>query len=184
MALVDELSRIASLAAARGDEGDSVAAVLASEPRPGERVYLCAFHSGAGDRTWLALDPAGEPVRSRRAVRDAASIAALCEVAEEAAGGGELDELLARLAALRLTEAPAGIESAEEAVRELQRVIGAPPQTASPARLDAIGVATRRLEQALGQAAGSPFAAAVKSATVAVDALVGEIEGTYRVGLT
>src|SRR6478735_6028264 len=51
---------------------------------------------------------------------------------------------------------------AEDAVRALQQTIGTPPQLASPARLDEIGAATRRLEQALDPAAPSPFTAALK----------------------
>ena len=83
-----------------------------------------------------------------------------------------------------MTENPPGIDDAEEAALELQRVVGAPPSLATPARLDAIGVATRRLELALGGAVqGSPFAAALKSAGDAVDALVREVEGAYRIEL-
>lgn len=183
MSLADELARIAAAAAGHGDDGDTVAAVLAAEPQPGARVYLCAFHSADGHRTWLALDGAGEPVRSRPSVRAAASIAGLCELAEETAGGGGLDELHAKLVAVRLAEAPPGIEDAEEAVLELQKEIGAPPQVASPARLDAIGLAALRLEGALGQTGGSPFTAAMQAATGTLDALVAEVEGTYRVEL-
>jgi len=183
VSLSDELTRIAAGAAGLGDARDTVAAVLAAEPEPGERVYLCALHSADGHRTWLALDGTGEPVRSRRVVRAAASIAGLCELAEETAGGGGLDELHAKLVAVRLTEAPPGIEDAEEAVLALQRELGAPPQVASPARLDAIGRAALRLERALGQTGGSPFTSAMKAATGSLDALVAEIEGTYALAL-
>ena len=62
------------------------------------------------------VDDRGEPVADRRELRDVVSIAALCEIAEESAFGGDLDELLAQLVALRLTEKPAGIDEAEEAV--------------------------------------------------------------------
>ena len=55
--------------------------------------------------------------------------------------------------ALRLTEAPDGIEEAEDAVRGLQLVIGSGARVASPGRLDEVGEATRRLELALGDAA-------------------------------
>jgi len=183
VSLADELTRIAAVAAGHGDGDDTVAAVLAAEPQPGERLYLCAFHSAGGHRTWLALDGAGEPVRSRPAVRAAASIAGLCELAEETAGGGGLDELHAKLVAVRLTEAPPGIEDAEEAVLALQCELGAPPHVASPARLDAIGRAALRLERALGQTGGSPFTAALTAATGTLDALVAEVEGTYRLEL-
>jgi hypothetical protein len=113
------------------------------------------------------------------------SIVALCELAEEAAGGGDLDELRSQLAALRLTESPPGIEEADEAALELQRVLGAPPTLATPARLDEIGAATRRLEVALGgEMQGSPFAAAMKSSGQVVEALFGDVERSYRIALS
>jgi len=68
-------------------------------------------------------------------------------------------------------------------VRSLQRTIGTPPQLASPMRLDEIGAATRRLEQALDPAAPSPFTAALKGAQGTIDELLQEIEQTYRVPL-
>ena len=149
MALADDLERIATTAADRANgDGSSVSGVLAAEPAPGRRVYVCAFETEAGARTWLALDDEGAPVTSQRDVRDAVSIAALCEVAEESAFPGDLDELRAQLVALRITESPDGIDEAEDAARALQHVIGAPPHLASPARLDAIGQAVRRLELA------------------------------------
>lgn len=79
MALADDLERVAG--AARTD-GDRVTGVLAAELLDGSRVYLCSYESGA----WVALDGDGQPVRSRRTVHDAASLAALCEVADELAG--------------------------------------------------------------------------------------------------
>jgi hypothetical protein len=173
MALVDELERIVQLTAAT--------AVLAAEAQPGDRVYVCAFEADGGPRTWLAVGPDGEPVSERRRVRDAVSILALCELAQESAAGGDLDELRSQLAALRMTEDPPGIEDAEQAALELQRVLGAPPVLATPARLDEIGAATRRLEVALGGAVqGSPFAAAMKGASEVVEALQREVEGSYR----
>ncbi len=173
MALVDELERIVQLTAAT--------AVLAAEAQPGDRVYVCAFEADGGPRTWLAVGPDGEPVSERRRVRDAVSILALCELAQESAAGGDLDELRSQLAALRVTEDPPGIEDAEQAALELQRVLGAPPVLATPARLDEIGAATRRLEVALGGAVqGSPFAAAMEGASEVVEALQREVESSYR----
>src|SRR5688572_25750293 len=52
------------------------------------RVYLCAFSAG-DDRTWLALDADGQPLADRDLVRDAVSIAALCELADEASGSSD-----------------------------------------------------------------------------------------------
>ena len=177
MALADELAEVAVRTGAQ--------AVLAAEPRAGARVYVCAFDEADGGRTWLAYGADGEPLADRRLLREAVSIVALCELAEETAGGGDLDELRAQLAALRITESPPGIEEAEEAALELQRVLGAPPTLATPERLDAIGAATRRLEAALsGPTQGSPFAAAMKSSGAVVDALYQDVERSYRVSLS
>jgi hypothetical protein len=183
VALRDELERIAGAAEGHADAGERLSGVLAAEPHPGERVYLCAFEAGDGARSWLALDAGGDVVTSRQLVRDAASIAALCELAEELAGGGDLDDLLARLVALRMTEAPAGIEEAEDAVQGLQRTIGSPPRLASPSYLDRLGEATRRLEQALGEG-GSPFAEGMKHGMAAVELLKAEIEQDSRAELS
>jgi hypothetical protein len=173
MALAEELAEVATRTGAE--------AVLAAEPRPGERVYVCAFEEAGGGRTWLAYADGGEPLTDRGLLREAVSIVALCELAEETAGGGDLDELRSQLAALRITENPPGIEEAEEAALELQRVLGAPPALATPERLDAIGAATRRLEAALaGPTQGSPFAAAMKSSGTVVDALYSDVERSYR----
>ena len=183
MSLAEELEAVAERAAALASPGEAVAGVVPTEAQPGARVYLVAYHGDEQGRTWLALDGDGEALRDRSGVREAVSIAALCEVAEETAGGGQLDELLAQLQALRESESPDGIGEAEEAVRALQRTIGTPPHLATPARLDEIGVATRRLEQALDPLAGSPFAGAMRSASAAVEELTAEVEATYRVEL-
>ena len=176
MTLAGELERIA--------ETTGADAVLAAEPHVGERVYVCAFEEADGGRTWLALDREGVAISERQRVRDAVSIVALCELAEEIAAGGDLDELRSQLAALRVTENPAGIEEAEEAALTLQRVLGAPPMLATPARLDQIGAATRTLEVALGGVMqGSPFAAAMKGASEVVEALFADVAGSYRLPL-
>jgi hypothetical protein len=176
MALADELERIAALSGAN--------AVLAAEAHPGDKIYVCSFEEADGGRTWLAYDAEGEAVGDRLRVRDAVSIIALCELAAETAAGGDLDELRSQLAALRVTENPPGIEEAEEASLELQHVIGAPPMLATPARLDEIGSATRKLEVALGSAVqGSPFAEAMKGAGDVIEGLFGEVDRSYRIDL-
>jgi hypothetical protein len=83
--LVEDVGRIAAAAAARAGSGEEMVAVLPIEPLGGERLYLCAFEEPDGLRSWLALDERGDPVTDRKRVRDAASIAALVEVAEESA---------------------------------------------------------------------------------------------------
>jgi len=182
VALADELERIAARAAVEAGPAERVAAVLATEPARGRRIYLCAFERPDGrNRSWLALDAVGAPVADRADVRDAVSIAALCELAEETATEGDLDELRAHLVALRITERPEGIEAAEAALDELQGVLGSPPALASPERLDAIGLAARTLEVALGGALQpSRFAEALRGSSAAVDSLLGDIERSYR----
>jgi len=58
-------------------------------------------------------------------------------------------------------------------------VIGSVPRVATPERLDAIGAAALKLEQALG-GSGSPFAVAMKEATATVDELARDVEGAYK----
>ena len=182
MELAEELDRIAAVAEGYASGGERLAGVLPAEPGPGARVYVCAFERG-DDRSWLALDPDGEPLRSRARVRDAVSIAALCELADENAGGGDLSDLRSRLVSLRLTEGVDGIGEAEEAALALESVVGASPRVATPAHLDAVGAATLRLERALGETASSPFAAAMNQARVAVDELALEVESGYKLPL-
>ncbi len=182
MDLASDLERIATAAQAHAN-GDRLVAVLGAEPTDGVRRYLCAFEGGGGNRSWLALDDATEPLQSREDVRGAATILALCELAEECAFPGDLDELRAQLVALRVAEQPVGIDEAEEAALALQYALGSPPRLATPARLDGIGAAVRRLERALDPTAPSPFAAAMQSSQGAVEKLVGEIENGYRLPL-
>ena len=184
VALADELERIATLAATHADPGDVVSAVIPTEPSTGRRVYLCAFDGADGYRSWLAVDAAGKAVTGRRDLREAVTVAVLCEIAVDAAGGGDLDELIARLEELRETEAPPGIEDAEAAARALRAVLVDSPQLATPARLDEIGAATRRLERELEATSASPFATAMRSSESAVAELQREIEAGYRLPLT
>jgi hypothetical protein len=69
-------------------------------------------------------------------------------------------------------------ELAEESAGALDEV-EEPPRVASPAYLDGIGAAARRLEQG----PGSPFAQAMKEGSVAVEGLTVEVESTYKVEL-
>ena len=180
MALSDELRRIAEIAVRYADPDEELTGIVAAEPAAGVRVYLCAFVAGGGEPSWLALDEDARPVQSRALLRDALSIAALCELADEVAAGGDLDELRSRLVALRLTENPVGIDGAEEAVIALQQVIGGSPRVATPGRLDAVGAATRRVELALGEGGGSPFAEAMKGAVHSVESLTKDVEANYK----
>jgi hypothetical protein len=182
VSLSDDLEFAAAAAAKYADEREELGGVIAVETL-GRRVYLCAFASVAERPSWLALDAESRPIADMRLVREAASLAALCEVAEESAGGGDLTELRARLAEIRETEAPEGIEEAEAAAAALAAVIASEPRLASGAYLDAIGNAARRLEEALGDSGGSPFAASMQSAAGAVEELAADIESNYKLPL-
>lgn len=178
MGLTEELERIAEAAQGLASPGERLVGVIPAEPEPGRLVYLCAFEGPS--RTWIALDAGTRPIHDRTTVRAAVSIAALVELAEESAGGGKLEELRAQLVSLRITEHPDGIEEAEQAALELERVIGSTPRLATPAHLDAIGAATRRLEEALGEGPRSPFVESMKAASQAVTDLELEVEGGYK----
>jgi hypothetical protein len=180
MSLESDLARIATAAASFAEAKETLVGVVPAEPAAGLRLYLCAYQSSSAETSWLVLDAEGRPVSTRNAVREAVSIAALCEVASETAAGGDLAELRAQLAALRETEHPEGVEEAEEAVEALQAVIGSPPVLATPQRLDAIGEATRRVEQALGDGADSPFTRAMRGAADSVQAFTADVEASYK----
>ena len=130
MALEQDLRRIAERAAVYAEEGEDVAGIVPAEPASGFRLYVCAY--GSENATgWLVLDATGVPVADRELVRDAVSIAALCEVAEEAAGvepdsarvasPALLDELGAA-AGPDVAEALKGAaDTVEELVRDVER---------------------------------------------------------------
>jgi len=173
MTLGEDLERVAGAASAHGE----VTGVLAAEPAPGRRLYLVAL--GADEsRRWVVLAEDGRAVDRRDDVRDAASIVAICELAADLAGGGDLDELRAQLAQVRMVEQPPGIEEAEAAALELERAVGAPPRVASPAYLDQVGAAALVLERSLGDTA-SPFSTAIRSGAGAVEEFVRDVERGY-----
>jgi hypothetical protein len=179
MALIDDLERIAAAAERLATPEERLAGVVAAEPLDVGRVYLCAYEAGEAQR-WLALDDAERPVADRRAVRDAAQLAGLCEVAAESAGGEQLDELRLRLAELRETDRPPGIEEAEAAAAAVAQRLAEEPRVATTAFLDELGALARDLERALGTDAASPFAQAMQQALPAVEELAADVERNYK----
>jgi hypothetical protein len=177
--LAEDLEEIARVAATYAVDGERLSGVLPAEVEPGERIYLCAFERDES-HTWLAFDGEGAPVSGRNRVRAAVSIIALCELADESAGGGDLSELRSQLVAVRLTENPEGIDEAEEAARALEAAVGSPPRLATPEHLDAVGAAATRLEDALGDPTSSPFALALQQSRTVVDELTRDVEANYR----
>jgi hypothetical protein len=83
--LDDDLRRTAEAAVVYAADGEELVGIVPAEPAIGLRLYVCAY-GREKEATWLVLDATGVPVEERALVRDAVSIAALCEVAEEAAG--------------------------------------------------------------------------------------------------
>jgi hypothetical protein len=179
MALGDDVGTAFEAAQGFAEDGEIVTGVLPTEPGAGARIYLCSFEHG-DERRWLALDGAWHPIDDRKLVREAVSIAALCELAEESAGGGDVGELRARLVELRLTENPEGIEEAEIAAAELQAAIRSVPRVASVEYLDALGLAATNLERALGEVSSSPFAEAMKSGIAAAEELSATVVRSYK----
>ena len=130
MSLEQDLRRIAERAAVYAEEGEDVAGIVPAEPASGFRLYVCAY--GSENATgWLVLDATGVPVADRELVRDAVSIAALCEVAEEAAGVEPDSARVASPALLDELGADAGpdvaealkgaADTVEELVRDVER---------------------------------------------------------------
>jgi hypothetical protein len=85
VSLDGDLRRTAEAAVVYAADGEDLVGVVPTEPASGLRLYVCAY-GGADEASWLVIDATGVPVEERALVRDAVSIAALCEVAEEAAG--------------------------------------------------------------------------------------------------
>ncbi len=88
MAADEELRRIADGAVTHCAEGEELTGIVPAEPGKGVRVYICAYRDGE-QTSWLVLDAEGAAVEDRSLVRDAVSIAALYELAQEAVGSGE-----------------------------------------------------------------------------------------------
>jgi hypothetical protein len=110
MALADDLARIAQAAHARG----SLSGVLPVELIDGSRIYLCAYESG----NWLALGDDEQPAASRAVVHAAASLSALCEIAEDAVGDPAAVQPPPRLAS------NAYLDSLGDAARRAERAAG------------------------------------------------------------
>jgi hypothetical protein len=85
MGLDQELRRIAEVAVTYCRDGEELAGIVPAEPAVGTRLYVCAYQDGE-ETSWLVLSADAKPVEDRTLVRDGVSIAALYELAEEAAG--------------------------------------------------------------------------------------------------
>jgi len=130
VALDADLRRTAEAAVAYAGDGEELVGIVPAEPASGLRLYVCAF-GREEEATWLVLDATGVPVEERALVRDAVSIAALCEVAEEAAGiepeaprvasPAYLDELGASSGPELASAVKDATASVEELLRDVER---------------------------------------------------------------
>jgi hypothetical protein len=140
VSLEEELAAAREAAAVHAGPGERVAAVIPAEPAGGLRVHLVAFEGG--ERLgYVMLDTAGDTVADERLVRDAVSLIAICELAEEVAMAGAAAEIAERFQALAglLAEDEPEASAAARRVAEAARVVGkvaAGPRVATPGYLD------------------------------------------------
>jgi hypothetical protein len=128
MALDQELRRIAEVAVTYCRDGEELAGIVPAEPAVGVRLYVCAYRDGE-ETSWLVLDSDAAPVEDRSLIRDAVSIAALYELAEEAAGRSEEEPRVATPAELDALGVSANVVEAikqatgtiDELVRDVER---------------------------------------------------------------
>jgi hypothetical protein len=124
--LDSDLRRIAEAAARHAAAGEEISGIVPTEPESGIRLYVCAYGDGESN-AWLVLDATGVAVRDRSLVHDAVSIAALCEVAEDAAGVDPESPRVARPALLDELGTEGGpvvaaaVKGAADSVAELAR---------------------------------------------------------------
>jgi hypothetical protein len=141
---VSDLAGAAAVALALVDDDEEIAAVLPCDPRgTGQLVYLCALRAaGAEDLTgWLAITD-GHAITVADTVRRVASIVALCETAEEAAGVPDADALLDAVLRSRAQAADPPLAAALAACEPPARALaeGATGvRVASDAYVDSIG---------------------------------------------
>jgi hypothetical protein len=135
MALDQELRRIAEVAVTYCRDGEELSGIVPAEPAAGARVYVCAYRDGE-ETSWLVLRADGAPVEDRSLVRDAVSIAALYELAEEAAGAEDDEPRVATPAGLDALGSSASVLEAikqgtgtiDELVRDVERGYKVPLQ--------------------------------------------------------
>jgi hypothetical protein len=154
MSLEQELEATLAAAGRHARRDEQPVAVIATEPASDTRVYVIAFAAG-GELAYIALDGAGAPVSDRRLLRDAVSLAALAERAEEVSGATAAAELLTLFAAAAAALRDAGAEDAAAAADAVsaatQRLADAAtgPRPATPRFLDQIAALAADLAAAL-----------------------------------
>jgi hypothetical protein len=152
MTLERELEEALAAARSHAHPGEEAVAVMATEPGADGRVYVVAFASGEEELAYVALDAGGAPVSDRRVVKDAVTLAALAERAEEVSGATAADDLVERFGGVveRLPKEPAG--AAADAVVAAARRLGEAatgPRVATPVYLDRMAALAGELAGAL-----------------------------------
>ena len=143
MTLVAQLEAARDAASALAGEDEQVVAVLAAEPGRDALVFVCAYEAG-GELTYLGLDAAHRPVTDLRLVREAVTVVALAERAEEVSTATAGDDLRARFEqaaqALRAAGREPEAAAAEAVVAQLDALaeVVAGPRVASPGYLDRV----------------------------------------------
>jgi hypothetical protein len=123
MGLDQELRRIAEVAVTYCGDGEELAGIVPAEPAVGTRLYVCAYQDGE-ETSWLVLSADAKPVEYRTLVRDAVSIAALYELAEEAAGKDDDEPRVATPAQLdALGDSASVIEAIKQATGTIDELI-------------------------------------------------------------
>jgi hypothetical protein len=149
--LADALAAALEAGREHAGEDEEVVAVMPAEPGTGARVYLLAFCRG-GELSYLALDGALAPVRDPRLLRDAVSVIAMAERADEASGAVAAEELAGLLADARAQLEAAGQDDAAAAAAAVATGLAelaeaaAGPRVATPHYLDEIAARARALE--------------------------------------
>ena len=140
MTLEEELETAVTAAGRHARPGEEPVAVMAAEPA-GRRVFVVALAAG-DDLGFVAVDAAGTAVADRRLVKDAVSLAALAERAEEVSGATAADDLVEQFREVEGSLRGAGegeAAAAAVAVAEAGARLGAAaagPRAATPVYLD------------------------------------------------
>jgi hypothetical protein len=174
MTLEEQLETAVAAAGRHARPGEEAVAVMAAEPA-GVRVFVVALAAGE-ELGYVAVDVAGAAVADRRLVKDAVSLAALAERAEEVSGATAADELVTQFRAASGALRGAGDGQAAEAAEAVAAAgarlgaAAAGPRTATPVYLDRIAALAAELAAAidafvphaerLGQGAQQPSPAA------------------------
>jgi hypothetical protein len=153
MKLEEELETAVTAAGRHARPGEQPVAVVAAEPA-GTRVFVVALAAGE-DLGFVAVDRAGTAVADRRLVKDAVSLAALAERAEEVSGATAADDLVEQFRGTAESLRAAGegeAAAAAEAVAEAGVRLGAAaagPRAATPVYLDRLAALAGELAAAI-----------------------------------